>query len=106
MQVDFPVDSARRLDGKHKYLDARPLLLGSILGARAGLAQFGGGRPWRQRGLRRQRGKCRIRARKSRTSYFNPLTPNLFDAVINPVIIEPVVPFTSSIKAKYEPSRK
>lgn len=47
-----------------------------------------------------------IRARKSRTSYFNPLSPNLFDVVINPVIIEPVVQFTSYIKVKYEPSRK
>lgn len=46
------------------------------------------------------------RARKGRTFYFNPLTPNLFDKVINPVIIEPVVQFTAYLRVKYELAKK
>ena len=41
-------------------------------------------------------------ARKSRTFFFNPLDANGFDAVINPVVIEPVVQFTLYLKVKYE----
>jgi uncharacterized protein YggE len=41
-------------------------------------------------------------ARKSRTFYFNGLDGNGFDAVVNPVITEPVVQFTLFLKVKYE----
>ncbi|HYY98819.1 MAG TPA: SIMPL domain-containing protein [Pyrinomonadaceae bacterium] len=41
-------------------------------------------------------------ARKSRTFYFNPLDPDGFDTVVNPVVIEPVVQFTLYLKVKYE----
>lgn len=41
-------------------------------------------------------------ARKSRTFFFNGLDGNGFDAVINPVIIEPVVQCTFYLKVKYE----
>ena len=41
-------------------------------------------------------------ARKSRTFYFNGLDGNGFDAVINPVVTEPVVQFTLHLKLKYE----
>jgi uncharacterized protein YggE len=41
-------------------------------------------------------------ARKSRTFYFNGLDADGFDAVINPVMIEPVVQFTLYLKVKYE----
>ena len=44
----------------------------------------------------------RKEARKSRTTYFKPLSGDSFDTVINPVIIEPVVQFTTYIKVKYE----
>ena len=47
-----------------------------------------------------------ISARKSRTTYFNPLDGNGFDAVINPVIVEPVVQFTTYIKVKYAAPKK
>jgi uncharacterized protein YggE len=40
--------------------------------------------------------------RKSRTFYFNPLTADGFDRVINPVVLEPVVQFTLYLKLKYE----
>jgi uncharacterized protein YggE len=40
--------------------------------------------------------------RKSSTFYFNPLNADGFDAVINPVITEPVVQFTLHLKLKYE----
>ncbi len=40
-------------------------------------------------------------ARKSRTTYFNPLSGNDFDTVINPVIIEPVVQFTTYLRVRY-----
>ena len=40
--------------------------------------------------------------RKSRTSYYNALDASGFDAVINPVILEPVVQFTLYLKVKYE----
>lgn len=42
------------------------------------------------------------RARKSRTFFFNPLTADGFDSVLNPVVIEPVVQFTLYLKVKYE----
>ena len=41
-------------------------------------------------------------ARKSRTFYFNGLDADGFDAVINPVITEPVVQCTLYLKLKYE----
>lgn len=41
-------------------------------------------------------------ARKSRTTYFNPLSGEGFDRVINPNSIEPVVQFTTYLKMKYE----
>jgi uncharacterized protein YggE len=41
-------------------------------------------------------------ARKGRTSVFNALDSDGFDAVINPVITEPVVQFTLHLKLKYE----
>jgi uncharacterized protein YggE len=41
-------------------------------------------------------------ARKNRTFFFNPLSADGFDAVINPVVIEPVVQFTVYLKLKYE----
>ncbi len=40
--------------------------------------------------------------RKSSTFYFNPLNADGFDAVINPVIVEPIVQFTMHLKMKYE----
>ena len=47
-------------------------------------------------------------ARKSRTFFFNPLNADGFDAVVNPVVIEPVVQFTLYLKVKYEiePAKK
>ncbi|MDQ3803825.1 MAG: SIMPL domain-containing protein [Acidobacteriota bacterium] len=42
------------------------------------------------------------RARKSRTFFFNALTADGFDTVVNPVVIEPVVQFTLYLKVKYE----
>lgn len=41
-------------------------------------------------------------ARKGRSFYFNGLDAGSFDAVINPVITEPVVQFTLYLKVKYE----
>jgi uncharacterized protein YggE len=41
-------------------------------------------------------------ARKSRTFFFNALNADGFDAVVNPVIIEPVVQFTLYMRVKYE----
>jgi uncharacterized protein YggE len=41
-------------------------------------------------------------ARKGRTFVFNALDSDGFDAVINPVITEPVVQFTLHLKLKYE----
>ncbi len=40
--------------------------------------------------------------RKSRTFYYDPLTADGFDRVIEPVILEPVVQFTLYLKLKYE----
>ena len=40
--------------------------------------------------------------RKSRTFYYNPLTADGFDRVINPVVLEPVVQFTLYLKLRYE----
>jgi uncharacterized protein YggE len=40
--------------------------------------------------------------RKSRTFYFNPLNANGFDAVINPVVVEPVVQFTLYLKLRFD----
>ena len=42
------------------------------------------------------------RARKSRTFFFNPLNADGFDAVVNPIVIEPVVQFTLYLRIKYE----
>ncbi|HEX8127820.1 MAG TPA: SIMPL domain-containing protein [Pyrinomonadaceae bacterium] len=42
------------------------------------------------------------RARKSRTFFFNALNADGFDAVINPIVIEPVVQFTVYLRVKYE----
>ena len=42
------------------------------------------------------------RARKSRTFFFNPLTADGFDHVVNPVVLAPVVQFTLYLKVKYE----
>jgi uncharacterized protein YggE len=44
----------------------------------------------------------RIGARRSRTFYFNPLTADGFDTVINPVIVEPVVQFTFYTRVRFE----
>lgn len=41
-------------------------------------------------------------ARKSRTFYFNALTADNFDLVIDPVVLEPVVQFTYYLKVKYD----
>lgn len=41
------------------------------------------------------------RARKAKTFYFNPLDAKLFDVVVNPVVLEPVVQFTLYLKVKY-----
>jgi uncharacterized protein YggE len=48
------------------------------------------------------RGKYAIQgARKSRTFFFNALNADGFDAVINPIVLEPVVQFTLYLKVKY-----
>jgi uncharacterized protein YggE len=41
-------------------------------------------------------------ARKSRTFFFNALTADNFDLVVNPVVLEPVVQFTYYLKVKYD----
>jgi uncharacterized protein YggE len=41
-------------------------------------------------------------ARKSRSFFYNGLDAGEFDAVVNPVILEPVVQFTLYLKVKYE----
>ena len=41
-------------------------------------------------------------ARKSRTFFFNALSADGFDYVINPIVIEPVVQFTLYLRVKYE----
>ena len=41
-------------------------------------------------------------ARKSRTFFYNGLDADGFDAVVNPVLLEPVVQFTLYLKVKYE----
>jgi uncharacterized protein YggE len=40
--------------------------------------------------------------RKSRTFYYNPLTADGFDRVIEPVVLEPAVQFTLYLKLEYE----
>jgi len=40
--------------------------------------------------------------RKSRTFYYNPLSAEGFDRVIDPVVLEPVVQFTLYLKLRYE----
>jgi hypothetical protein len=40
-------------------------------------------------------------ARKSRTFFFNQLSGDGFDHVINPIVVEPVVQFTLYLKVKY-----
>jgi len=52
-------------------------------------------------GLDRQQYTVRS-ARKSRTFFFNGLSADGFDAVINPVVTEPVVQCTLYLKMKYE----
>ena len=47
-----------------------------------------------------------LKARKSASAYFAPLDGDGFDAVINPVIVEPVVQFTTYIKVKFAPPKK
>jgi len=50
----------------------------------------------------RERARYAIQgARKSRTFFFNPLTGDGFDRVINPIVMEPVVQFTLYLKVKY-----
>lgn len=46
-----------------------------------------------------------IRERKSSTSYLEPLDPSAFDAVINPVGIEPLVQCTLYMKVSYSMAR-
>ena len=46
--------------------------------------------------------EIRKEARKSRTTYFKPLSGDGFDTVISPILIEPVVQFTTYIKVKFE----
>lgn len=41
-------------------------------------------------------------ARKTRTFYYNGLDPSSFDAVIDPVVVEPVVQFTFYIKVRHD----
>jgi len=41
-------------------------------------------------------------ARKSRTFFFNALSADGFDYVVNPVVVEPVVQFTLYLKVKYD----
>ena len=41
------------------------------------------------------------RARRAKTFYFNPLDAKLFDKVISPVVLEPVVQFTIYLKVEY-----
>jgi uncharacterized protein YggE len=43
----------------------------------------------------------RIEARKTKTSYFNPLKGIDFDVIINPVIIEPTIQLTTYLKIQY-----
>ena len=43
--------------------------------------------------------------RKGRTFFFEPIDPNGFDEVINPIILEPVVQFTLTLSVKYEMKR-
>ena len=45
-------------------------------------------------------------ARKGRTFYYNPLTANGFDSVVNPAIAEPVVQFTAYVRLKYDVEAK
>ncbi len=47
-----------------------------------------------------------LKARKSFSAYFDPLDGEGFDAVINPVVVEPVVQFTTYIKVKYAPKKR
>lgn len=46
------------------------------------------------------------KVRKSRTIFFNPLAGDGFDEVINPIIIEPVIQFTTYIKVRYDTNKK
>jgi uncharacterized protein YggE len=52
-------------------------------------------------GFDRQRTRIQS-ARKSRTFYYNGLDGDGFDAVINPVVVEPMVQFTLYLKVKYQ----
>ncbi len=42
------------------------------------------------------------KARKGRTFYYNPLTANGFDSVVNPIVSEPVVQFTAYVRVRFE----
>ena len=42
-----------------------------------------------------------VEKRKASTFYFNPLHVSEFDAIINPVGVEPVVQLTLYLKVKY-----
>jgi uncharacterized protein YggE len=44
--------------------------------------------------------------RKGRTFFFNALNADGFDAVLNPVVVEPVVQFTLYLKVKYDMERQ
>lgn len=46
-----------------------------------------------------------VQASKGRTFFFNALDGNGFDKVVNPIVVEPVVPFTLYMKLKYEVAR-
>lgn len=53
------------------------------------------------------RGKFLIHGiRKDRSFYYNPLTAAGFDAVVNPIVSEPVVQFTMYLRLKYEMESK
>jgi hypothetical protein len=41
-------------------------------------------------------------ARKTRTFFYNGLDSSGFDAVIDPVVVEPVVQFTLYLKVRYD----
>ena len=69
------------------------VLVGAIRGERSTEAVTGGP----------DRSRTTVQSlRKSRTFYYNPLTADGFDRVIEPVILEPVVQFTLYLKLKYE----
>jgi uncharacterized protein YggE len=60
-----------------------------------GAEEMGGAEQFRQKYTTKS-------ARKSRTFFFNGLSTDGFDAVINPVVIEPVIQVTLYLKIRYE----